>query len=125
MLILRKLLLLAILGVSLAFGAPSATAQLHWLEHSASPVATGQHHHHAADGAIEIHKSQPDGEYEKDRDAKGVGHSHASNAAGEVIETAPVVTPAHAAREAPLADLGARTLPALEPPPRERPPRTA
>ena len=125
-LILRKLLpLLAMVGVSLAFAAPSTAAQLHGFEHSVTKVTAGQHHHHAADGSVEAHQDSPDSDTDDDRDARGVGHSHASSAAGEVIENAAATTTAVATRGAQLADSTDQKLPAIEPPPRERPPRTA
>lgn len=124
--ILRKLLpLIALLGVSLAFSAPSAAARLHGLEHSANPVSAGQHHHHAADGSIETAPDQPQPDSGKDRGAKGVGHAHGTCATGECVETAAAIPPAAATAEMRLVAMVNRDLPALDPPPRERPPRTA
>ena len=71
---------------TLALSVPAAASNAHRLAHVGVPVTAKQHHHHGASmGDVETHEDQTTDRSEADRKDKGVAHSHASAAPGELL----------------------------------------
>jgi len=124
-LILRKLLpVLALLLGSLTLGVPAAASNMHQLAHAQTVVAAGEHHHHSATGEVDLHGHEQD-EQSGDRGDLGVGHNHSSASSGDLATTPAVSALSTSLGQALLLERSAAELPTVDPPPQERPPRTA
>ena len=124
-LILRKLLpILAILLGSLTLGVPATASGMHQLAHAQTAVAAGEHHHHSASGEVDLHGHEQD-DQTGDRSDLGVGHSHSSASSGDLAMTPPIAALRTSLSQGMLEARPATELTTVDPPPQERPPRTA
>jgi hypothetical protein len=120
-LVRQVLAILVFLGLAAGSQVAAAATIGHKLAHAAQPVTGDQHHHHDADGTVDIH-----GDSHGDRQKNdGPGHTHG------LISVDLASIPAQAG-DLPvkhgrnlLQPGQAQPLPAIAPPQEKRPPRTA
>jgi hypothetical protein len=118
----------ALLGVVIAvlLAAPAAAWDRHALAHISAPVSASEHHHHAADGTVEV-GHHADVAPEGGSDEEDGGHDHLPSLAAAtagLLSDAPLIQPRVAAAST-HSDLVARAPPDLPPEPQIRPPRSA
>lgn len=77
---------LAMMIAAIAFSVPVAASNTHRMAHGQAPVMTGQHHHHdLSTGKIDPQDEESEDLSGADDKEKGIGHNHASAAAGEFV----------------------------------------
>lgn len=121
------LTLVALLLTAAVISAPAAARGMHGFSHAAAPVASGEHHHHDADGEVTTHGAEYQTAPKSDDSPMGqIGHSHMAATAFDALPQPgrDLLTACAAGRDTPLpADTPA--LGTLGWSPQKRPPRTA
>lgn len=121
------LTLIALLLTAAVISAPAAARGMHGFSHAAAPVASGEHHHHGADGEVTTHGGEDQNAPKSDGSPIGqIGHSHLAGTACDALPqpSRDLLAACAAGRDTPLsADTPA--LGTLGWSPQKRPPRTA
>ncbi len=121
---LRRVLHIAAWMLAAAlFAGPAVAWDLHELGHASAPVTASEHHHHDADGSVDMsHHATPDADHDRDKDG---GHDHlpsVSAAWSLLMGSAPLLPDALPAQVVHYAATGDPP-PSLDSEPQIRPPR--
>lgn len=78
--------MLGLLLMAAAISAPATARGMHGFSHAGAPIASGEHHHHDADGKVTMHGDVDENAPQSDDSPIGqVGHSHMAGAAFDVL----------------------------------------
>lgn len=117
----QVLTILMLLGLAVGSPVAAAASVSHSLAHVSQPVAADQHHHHEADGTVDMHGDDDADDQKRD----GLGHSHGLISV-DLASIPEQVSGLSSAYGRIVVEPGqAQPLTAIAPPQEKRPPRTA